>query len=133
MRLSLGSSGPIVQQVPHPSTLLLGYKGVAIGDAVTVDGRAGKVLEYRKRGLVRVEYEDGDGATADVDASTVEVVTPVAAIDVTESFSDAQEKAAAPLDDCFLELPPDQLAEISAMIKFEAPSAEALSPRGLFL
>ena len=92
---------------------------------VEIRSRQARARRYRKKHMVRVELEDGD--EIDVDASRVAVTEPATALDVSSSFQDAQAKAVAPLDPCFEELPPDQREELAAVLKFEAPSMEALA------
>ena len=126
MKLSFGASpGPVVRPTEVKNDFLLSYKGVGIGDEVTIDKKkTGRVAELLQRHLVRV---DMGGNSKNVDAARCVVKTPAEAIDLRDKLEDAQAKANAPPDPMFAELPPDVLASLPpSVLKFEAPSAEAL-------
>ena len=68
MKLSFGASpGPVVRPTEVKNDFLLSYKGVAIGDEVTIDKKkTGRVAELLQRHLVRV---DMGGNSKNVDAA----------------------------------------------------------------
>jgi hypothetical protein len=84
--------------------------------------KAGIVAEIRKAPAAAPR-----ALTKDVDAARLVVTTTSEPLDLCDTLLDAQAKANGPPDPMFAELPPDILATLPpSMLKFEAPSSEAL-------
>ena len=49
------SPGKLVSPTPRKNFFLLQYKGIAVGDQVEIDGGTGSVVEYLKKGMIKVE------------------------------------------------------------------------------
>ena len=56
------SPGKLVSPTPRKNFFLLQYRGIAVGDQVEIDGGTGSVVEYLKKGMIRVEIDGGADA-----------------------------------------------------------------------
>ena len=56
------SPGKLVSPTPRKNFFLLQYKGIAVGDQVEIDGGTGSVVEYLKKGMIKVEIDGGADA-----------------------------------------------------------------------
>ena len=56
------SPGKLVSPTPRKNFFLLQYRGIAVGDQVEIDGGTGSVVEYLKKGMIRVEIAGGADA-----------------------------------------------------------------------
>ena len=88
------SPGKLVSPTPRKNFFLLQYRGIAVGDQVEIDGGTGSVVEYLKKGMIRVEVNGADAPPpAPLEAMGIKALKQEAAargVDVSGCFEKAE-------------------------------------------